>query len=31
MPKASPAMMFVACPVVEASAIFFTGCQREPV
>ena len=31
MPYASPAMMFVACPVCEASAIFFTGCQREPV
>ena len=31
MPKARPAMMFVACPVVDASAIFFTGYQREPV
>ena len=24
-------MMFVAWPVCEASAIFLTGCQRDPV
>ena len=31
MPFARPAMMFVAWPVVEAEAIFFTGLQRLPV
>ena len=31
IPYASPAMMFVAWPVWDASAIFFTGLQREPV
>ena len=31
MPLARPAMIFVAWPVVEAAAIFFTGLQRLPV
>ena len=31
MPHARPEMMFVACPVCDASAIAFTGCQRVPV
>ena len=31
MPFARPAMMFVAWPVVDASAIFLTGLQRLPV
>ena len=30
MPTARPAMMFVACPVCDASAIDFTGFQRVP-
>ena len=31
MPTARPSMMFVAWPVCEALAIFFTGFQRVPV
>ncbi len=31
MPMARPAMMFVACPVWDASEIDFTGFQRVPV
>ena len=31
MPTARPAMMFVAWPVCEASAIALTGFQRVPV
>ncbi len=31
MPQARPEMMFVACPVCDASAIAFTGRQRVPV
>ena len=31
IPTASPAMMFVACPVCDARAICFTGFQRVPV
>ncbi len=31
MPTARPSMMFVACPVCDAAAIFFTGFQRVPV
>ena len=31
IPTARPAMMFVACPVWDASEIDFTGFQRVPV
>ena len=31
MPEARPAMMFVAWPVWEASAVFFTGENRVEV